>query len=331
MEFQKSLRLSAFARKMKLQTQIPLQPQEHNQVDYKSKIVLLGSCFSENIGDKFRYNKFQSLVNPFGILFHPLAIENLITRSINKAYYTEEDLYFHNEQWCCLDAHSKLNKTSKEELLKVLNTQIDETHQQLINASHVVITLGTSWVYRHIASDTVVANCHKLPQKQFLKELLSIEQITEALKAVVSLVRSINPKVTFLFTVSPVRHIKDGFIENTRSKSYLFAAIHNIIEPRTHLYYFPSYEIMTDELRDYRFYNADMIHPNQVAINYIWEKFKFVWLSEEALKISDTVSSIQAKKAHRPFNPASVAHQQFISKLESEIKDLRTKYPHIFF
>ncbi len=316
---------------MKLQTQIPLQTQQHNQIDYNSKIVLLGSCFSENIGEKFNYFKFQACINPFGILFHPLAIENLITRSISKEYYTEEDLYFHNEQWCCLDVHSKLNKTSKEELLKVINTQIDATYQELINASHVVITLGTSWVYRHIASDSIVANCHKLPQKQFLKELLSLEQITESLSAIVSLVKSINPKVAFLFTVSPVRHLKDGFVENTQSKAHLIAAIHNVVDPRKHLYYFPSYEIMMDELRDYRFYTADMLHPNNVAIDYIWEKFKTVWLTEEGLKTSEIVASIQAKKAHRPFNATSQAHQEFLFKLQSEIDVLCTKYSHISF
>ncbi len=316
---------------MKLQTQIPLQTQQHNQIDYNSKIVLLGSCFSENIGEKFNYFKFQACINPFGILFHPLAIENLITRSISKEYYTEEDLYFHNEQWCCLDVHSKLNKTSKEELLKVINTQIDATYQELINASHVVITLGTSWVYRHIASDSIVANCHKLPQKQFLKELLSLEQITESLSAIVSLVKSINPKVAFLFTVSPVRHLKDGFVENTQSKAHLIAAIHNVVDPRKHLYYFPSYEIMMDELRDYRFYTADMLHPNNVAIDYIWEKFKTVWLTEEGLKTSEIVASIQAKNAHRPFNATSQAHQEFLFKLQSEIDVLCTKYSHISF
>ena len=316
---------------MNLQTIIPLKKQQHNQLGYNSKIMLFGSCFSENIGEKFKYYKFQTTINPFGILFHPLAIENLITRSINKDYYAEDDLHFHNEQWCCLDAHSKLNNASKEVLLDVLNTQIEEMHNDLFNASHIIITLGTSWVYRHIASDEIVANCHKIPQKQFLKELLSVAQITESLEAIISLVKSVNPNITFLFTVSPVRHIKDGFVENTQSKSHLLAAIHQVVEPRAQLYYFPSYEIMMDELRDYRFYNADMLHPNEVAINYIWEKFKMVWLTEDAFKISETVAAIQAKKAHRPFNPNSEAHQNFLLKLQVDIKDLQDKYPFLNF
>jgi len=316
---------------MNLLTKIPLKPQQHHQLDYNSKIMLFGSCFSENIGETFKYYKFQTTVNPFGILFHPLAVENLITKAINKDYYSKEDLEFHNEQWCCLEAHSKLSTTSSAALLEVLNRQIEKAHNDLLNASHIIITLGTSWVYRHIASDKIVANCHKIPQKQFLKELLSVAQITESLEAIISLVKSVNPNITFLFTVSPVRHIKDGFIENTRSKSHLLAAIHQVIEPRAQLYYFPSYEIMMDELRDYRFYNSDMLHPNEVAINYIWEKFKTVWLTDDALKVLETVAAIQAKKAHRPFNPNSEAHQAFLSKLHLEIENLHKQFPHISF
>lgn len=316
---------------MKLQTKIQLQTQQHNQLDYNSKIILFGSCFSENIGEKFEYFKFKTTVNPFGILFHPLAIENLITRSIHKNYYSEADLHFYNEQWCCLDAHSKLKETSQEALLAVLNSQIDETYNQLKSANHIVITLGTSWVYRLIESDKIIANCHKLPQKQFLKELLSVEQISESLEAIISLVKSINPEVSFVFTVSPVRHIKDGFVENTQSKSHLLAATHQVVESRNRLYYFPSYEIMMDELRDYRFYNADMLHPSEVAINYIWEKFKFVWLSEDASKILEKVTSIQARKSHRPFNSNSEAHQKFILKLQSDIENLQTEFPFFNF
>lgn len=316
---------------MNLQTKLKLKPQPTNQLDYNSKVVLLGSCFSENIGKKFEDLKFQSTVNPFGILFHPLAIENLVKRAIHKDYYSEEALHFQNEHWCCLDAHSKFNTPSKEELLATLNTTIDNTHLRLANATHIIITLGTSWVYRHITSDAIVANCHKLPQRQFQKELLSVDTIAASLEAIVSLVKHVNPKITFLFTVSPVRHIKDGFVENTRSKSHLLTAIHQLVESRKQLYYFPSYEIMMDELRDYRFYNSDMIHPSDVAIDYIWETFKSVWLSEDAQKTSETVASIQAKKSHRPFNPNSQAHQEFILKLQAEIDELQEKHPFFNF
>ncbi|MDN3494081.1 GSCFA domain-containing protein [Winogradskyella bathintestinalis] len=316
---------------MNLQTKIPLKSQQHNQIDYNAKIMLLGSCFSENIGEKFKYFKFQSSVNPFGILFQPLAIENLITRSINKDYYSEFDIHYHNEQWSCLDAHSKLNQASKVDLLKALNEQVDETYNQLITANHIIITLGTSWVYRYLETNKIVANCHKLPQKQFLKELLSVEQISESLEAIVSLARSINPKVSFLFTVSPVRHIKDGFVENTQSKSHLLAAIHQIVEPRNQLYYFPSYEIMMDELRDYRFYNTDMLHPNTVAIDYIWTQFKNVWISNSGQELMKTIDEIQRGLSHKPFSPNSEAHLKFLKALHLKIETLKDQYPNIIF
>lgn len=316
---------------MDLQTNIKLDKQPHNQIDYDSKLMLLGSCFSENIGVKFDYHKFQSTINPFGILFHPIAIENLITRSINEDFYSEEEVVGQKGIYSCFDAHSRLNELSKAQLLENLNTQLSETLNQVKSATHIVITLGTAWVYRHIASDNIVANCHKIPQKQFLKELLSIEEIVASLEKTIALIRSVNPKVNFMFTVSPVRHIKDGFVENTKSKSHLIAAIHQIVEPRTQQYYFPSYEIVIDELRDYRFYNEDMLHPNNLAIDYIWEKFKSVWLTESALKTAEQVVAIQTKKAHRPFNPNSEAHKQFSGKLQTEIETLQNQYPHIKF
>ena len=259
---------------MKLQTTITLQAQQHNQIDYDSSIFLLGSCFVENIGHKLDYFKFQNLQNPFGILFQPIAIEKLITNAVNEKEYTEGDIFFHNEQWHSFDAHSKLSQASNQDFIADLNKQINLTAKQLNNSSHIIITLGTAWVYRHINTDALVANCHKVPQKKFLKELLTVNEITESLQSIVELIRSVNKKASILFTVSPVRHLKDGFVENTQSKAHLIAGIHQVVEPRHHLHYFPSYEIMMDELRDYRFYAEDMIHPNQTAINYIWEKFK---------------------------------------------------------
>ena len=316
---------------MKLQTNIKLQKQPHHQIDYTSKLMLLGSCFSENIGGKFAYHKFQSEVNPFGILFHPVAIKNLITRSINEDFYSEEELVHQNEIYSCFDAHSKLNALSKAQLLENLNAQLNETLHQVKSASHIIITLGTAWVYRHIATDKIVANCHKISQKQFLKELLSVEDVVASLESIIALVRSVNSKVNFIFTISPVRHLKDGFVENNRSKAHLLSAIHQVVEPRKQLFYFPSYEIMMDELRDYRFYNQDMIHPNDLAIDYIWETFKTVWLTEDAVETSKKIASIQTKKAHRPFNQNSEAHQKFLGNLQLEIAQIKKELPHIKF
>ena len=253
---------------MKLQTQIPLKKETKNQIAYQSKILLLGSCFSENIGDKLSYFKFQSTQNPFGILFHPKAIENFITNAINEKKYLDDDLIFQNETWHSFDAHSSLSSVNKNELLNKLNASISITNRALKEASHIIITLGTSWVYRFIETDAIVANCHKIPQKKFLKKLLLVEEITKSLAAILVLLKSVNKDISVLFTVSPVRHLKDGFIENTQSKAHLIAAIHQVLEHQN-VSYFPSYEIMMDELRDYRFYAEDMIHPNKTAINYI--------------------------------------------------------------
>ena len=315
---------------MKLQTKIPLKRKTQNLIDYQSNILLLGSCFSENIGDKLSYFKFQSIQNPFGILFHPKAIENLITNTSNKKVYSSDDLIYQNEIWHSFDAHSSLSSASENELLNKLNVAISLTNKKIKEASHIVITLGTSWVYRYIETDTIVANCHKIPQKKFLKELLSVSEISESLARSISLIKSINSDAAVIFTISPVRHLKDGFIENTQSKSHLIAAIHTLVNKQD-VSYFPSYEIMMDELRDYRFYAEDMIHPNKTAINYIWRKFIDTWFSEETKSIMKEIDEIQKGLLHRPFHEDSKLHQQFLLKLEQKKSSLQERLPFINF
>ncbi|WP_194765953.1 GSCFA domain-containing protein [Tamlana sp. I1] len=317
---------------MNLQTKIPLEKRSDATLDYHSKLLLFGSCFSENIGDKLAYFKFQNHQNPFGILFHPLAIKTLIAKAISNKTYSESDVFFQNEQWHCFDAHSKLSDVSKENLIKTLNETLVATHEQLKNATHIIITFGTAWVYRFLETQNVVANCHKIPQKQFKKTLLSVEEVYNVLEVTVELIKSVNPECNIIFTVSPVRHLKDGFVENTQSKAHLVAAIHQLLKLNSNkLFYFPSYELMMDELRDYRFYNEDMVHPNPLAIQYIWERFKKVWISDSALKTMDTVEGIQKALQHKPFNANSKAHEQFLKQLEIKKEALQKEYSHIVF
>lgn len=316
---------------MELQTKIPLQAQQYNQIDYHSNIFLIGSCFVENMSNKLDYFKFQNTCNPFGILFHTKAIETFIANAINEKKYSEKDIFFHDERWHCFEAHSKLSNPSKDILLEELNKQTRSTTHQLSTATHVVITLGTSWVYRFIEDDKIVANCHKVPQKQFLKELLSVDEVVNSLQAILVLLKQVNPKVSIIFTVSPIRHIKDGFVENNLSKSHLISGIHQVINERENTYYFPSYEIMMDELRDYRFYAKDMIHPSEMAINYIWEKFQQIWLASEASTTMDEVDKIQKRLLHKPFNPNSKSHQQFLQDLEEKKSMLQLQFPYIQF
>lgn len=294
--------------------------------------MLLGSCFAENMGEKFEYFKFQTIVNPFGIIFNPVSLEKLIRRSIEKRKFTENDIFFHNELWHCYDVHSELSNSDKSFFLNSLNELINSTHQQLNDSTHIIITLGTSWVYRNIESNEIVANCHKVSQKQFIKELLTIHQIDESIENIISLVHSVNPNCKFIFTVSPVRHIKDGFIENTLSKAHLISAIHKIINhhplPNT---YFPAYEIMMDELRDYRFYGEDMLHPNQTAIDYIWIQFFQNYISESEFGLMNDICSIQKGLNHQPFNPNTESHQKFIDGLTQKMQLIKNQYPFIKF
>lgn len=315
---------------MKFQTQIPLKPQTDNLINYHSNLLLLGSCFVENIGEKFNYFKFKSLQNPFGILFNPKAIETLLSSAIEHKYYTESDLIFHNEQWHCFDAHSKLSETSKDELLDNLNASLKQTAQQIQQATHVIITLGTSWVYRYNNTKAYVANCHKIPQKEFDKVLLTVNEVKESLDHVKGLIQSVNPDVKIIFTVSPVRHIKDGFVENTQSKAHLISAIHQLVNQKD-IFYFPSFEIMMDELRDYRFYNDDMLHPSPVAIQYIWEKFISIWMSVETHKTMELVDEVQKGLLHKPFNPDSEAHKVFLKRLEIKKETLQKSFQNINF
>jgi hypothetical protein len=318
---------------MQFRTQIPI-PKSNYPLDYNSKIVSLGSCFAVNMAEKLDYFKFQNSCNPVGILFHPTAIEKLIDFAVSGKQFTENDIFFHNERWHCFDVHSDLSNSNKEELINNLNTIIKSTNQQITESTHFVITYGTSWVYRNIESDSIVANCHKVPQKQFMKELLSVEEIEESIANTIKLIHSVNTNCNIIFTVSPVRHIKDGFVENQVSKANLISALYSALQvplSGAEGAYFPSYEIMMDELRDYRFYAEDMLHPNQVAIDYIWKRFKETTISETVFAVMDEVENIQKSLSHKPFNPDSESHLKFESKVREKITKLENQYSFMKF
>ena len=316
---------------MNFTTKIPIT-QNANPIDYNSKIVSFGSCFAENMGDKLLYYKFQTQVNPFGIIFNPFSIEKLIERVVLQRYFTKDDIFFFNERWHCYEVHSELSDADAEVFLSKLNQILLDTQKQLQQATHIIITYGTSWVYRHIETNGIVANCHKVPQKQFSKELLSIDSIQKSIQNTVSLIATLNPKCNFIFTVSPVRHLKDGFVENQVSKAHLIAAIYATTNTKQQtLNYFPSYEIMMDELRDYRFYADDMMHPSPMAIDYIWERFAATQIDASAITTMELVQTIQKGLAHRPFNPNSESHQKFEANLKEKIATLEAQYSFMKF
>jgi lysophospholipase L1-like esterase len=319
---------------MQFRTQIPLS-KSNNPIDYNSKVLSFGSCFAENMADKFDYFKFQNETNPFGIIFNPVSIEKVIEIVVQEKWFTEKDVFFHNERWHSFEVHSDLSNSDRQELLETLNKAISQTNKHLKEATHIIITYGTSWIYRNLQSDEIVANCHKVPQKQFSKELLPVDVIQKSIQNTIDLIQTLNPGINLIFTISPVRHIKDGFAENQLSKSHLFTAVYQVLKtynPKLITQnYFPSYEIMMDELRDYRFYTEDMLHPNQVAIDYIWHKFSENYMTEESISLMQEVDEIQKSLRHRSFNPESEQHQKFLAKLQQKINSLGERWPNIKF
>lgn len=310
---------------MDFTTKVPIA-NAASPIDYTSKIVSLGSCFAENMADKFDYFKFQNVVNPFGIIFNPVSIEKLIHRAVHHIPFTENDVFEHNQMWHCFEVHSECSEVSKAAILTKLNAVLDAFSVQLSTATHIIFTYGTSWIYRNKASNQIVANCHKVPQNQFQKELLSVTAIQQSIQNTTDLIHHLNPGCQFVFTVSPVRHIKDGFVENNVSKAHLLSAVY-----QSGADYFPSYEIMTDELRDYRFYAADMLHPNLVAIDYIWERFSGAFMQKQTHAIMQQVAAIQRDLQHKPFQPGSESHRKFLESLQQKIESLTQKLPQIRF
>lgn len=316
---------------MQLQTIVPIKPLE-NKIDYHSKIVSVGSCFAVNISQKLKEFQFQQSVNPLGILFHPVAIARLIDFAVENKTFTEEDVFFHNEIWSCFDAHSDMNELDKQDIIDALNKKSKQFRQNIAEATHGIITFGTAWVYRKIDTQQLVANCHKVPQKEFTKELLSVEDCKNAIASIEKGIRKLNPNIQIIYTISPVRHIKDGMVENQRSKSHLIAALHEHLDSFSKKnYYFPSYELVMDEMRDYRFYGKDLIHPNEYAIDYIWEKFVEHAIDPAILPTMKLVDEVQKGLAHRPFNPYTEAHQKFLDKLAQKLDVLLEQYPFMNF
>jgi len=314
---------------MKFRTEITIQKQI-NQIDYNSEMVLYGSCFTENIEDHFNYFKFKNASNSHGILFNPKSIERAINDCVNKKEYTQNDLDYFEEVWLSFNHHTKFSSTYLTKILSQINNNIKQSHIALTKASHILITLGTSWAYRNKESENLVANCHKIPQRSFEKEIISVDENTAILNQIIADIQTINKKAIVIFTVSPVRHLKDGFVENTQSKARLHTAIHRVADNKK-TYYFPSYEIMMDDLRDYRFYNNDLLHPSESAMKYIWGKFKDTWISNESYPLMKKIDGIQKSLLHKPFREDSEKHQDFLKKLSHEIDGVSKKYDHIHF
>ena len=310
---------------MKFRTEIKI-PHYPIPLNYHSKIFGLGSCFTVNISEKLDFYKFQNKINAFGTVFNPYSITNIVKRVVKQDFFTEKDLFFHENLWKSYELHSQFNSIEKDEFLKNANQKIKENHTFLKQTNFVIFTFGTAWVYVLKENGKIVSNCHKVPQKHFDKRLLKIDEIANEISSEIELIKSINNDIKFLLTISPVRHLKDGFTENQRSKSRLIEAVHQVVD-NEQIFYFPSYEILMDDLRDYRFYNTDLLHPNEQAVEYIWEKFKDSLIDKTIFPIMQEVEQINKQLAHRNFQ-----RNQFVEpKLLKKIKILQDKLPWVEF
>lgn len=314
---------------MNFKTEFIVQPFSY-KITYKDKICFLGSCFAENISSYFEQLRFQTIKNPFGIIYHPFAIQKIIETAFNTEAL-DDQIFNHDGIWSHFIAHSTLSSPDKEKLISNLIEAKKQTKKVIEESDFIFISLGTAWVYKHIEKDIIVNNCHKLPQKQFEKHLMGLSDVNEALNQIIQNICRVNSHAKLIFTLSPIRHLKDGFVENQSSKSILHLAIQDVIKKHKKTFYFPSYELLLDDLRDYRFYKNDFVHPNELALNYIWLKFKETFFNKDTLELIDEVENINKRLNHRAFNPDSKASIAFKDKTKKMIKTLKTRHPEIVF
>ena len=298
------------------------------KINHSHRLFLIGSCFTEQIGNKLSNCKFQIIDNPNGILFNPISISESIQNYIDNKQYTPDDLFLNNEIWGSWDHHTRFSSVSQDECLSKINQSQSHAHQFLKTTDWILITLGSSFVYE-LKDGNVVANCHKVPTDKFNKKLLNSGEIKSCLKSTIESLRIFNPGIKIIFTISPVRHLRDGFIENNRSKSNLINAVHDITNDYSNAFYFPAYELIIDDLRDYRFFAEDMVHPNYQATNYVWEKFIYTCIDDSSKELMKEIGMITSARNHKPFNPTSEQHQQFLKNNLQRSISLQELYPYL--
>jgi len=299
-------------------------------INHQHKLLLIGSCFTENIGTKLKQHKFSILENPNGILFNPTSISKSLNSYIENKQYSSDDLFYENESWHSWQHHSRFSNPDKDAAIQVINQSQTEAHHFLKQADWILITLGSAFVYI-TKNGEPVANCHKVPTDKFNKHLLSIDEVVTLLNNIIQQLLEFNPKLKIIFTISPVRHLRDGFVENNRSKATLIHAVHQLVNQSDRFFYFPAYELVIDDLRDYRFYAEDMVHPNYTATNYVWDKFVSTCIDEPSQKLMKEINEINAAKNHKPFNPTSSQHKKFLQTNFEKVKKLQVAYPYINF
>lgn len=299
------------------------------KISYEDKILTFGSCFSDNIGNKLKDSFLITDINPFGVLYNPASIQNSIQVLLNKKKFVEGDLFQSRNLWNSY-AHSTLfSSPDVNEVLSNINSRIDNAINFVNDGSVLLITFGTAWVFEHVENKTVVSNCHKQPASVFYRKRLDVEQIVNSFALLFDKLRLVNPDLRIVLTVSPIRHWKDGANENNVSKAILLLAVNELQSIFSFVHYFPAYEIMLDELRDYRFYADDMFHPSTLAINYIWQRFTETYFSVSDRELIKKLEQLQKDMQHRPIHPESPEMVGFESNLRKRKSDLIKEYPFL--
>jgi hypothetical protein len=316
---------------MKFKLTLDAKPSKY-PIEYGDKLLLIGSCFTENIGAKFKTHLFELSENPYGILFNPVSVINAFTEIMELRKYQSEDLFLHNDLWHSWNHHSRFSALEKELAIDQINHTIVEAHDFLKSANQLVITLGSAWLY-HLTNEAplgngqVVANNHKGPINWFYKSLMQPIDLLEKLDDLVKRLQTFNPKLHIIFTISPVRHLREGLIENNRSKAVLIHAVHELVSQSNRVDYFPAYEYVMDDLRDYRFYAEDLVHPNFAASGYVWDKLVETYMEPKTQTIMKQIAELQLAMNHKPFFTGSAEHQKFLQSCILKTETLMAAHP----
>jgi hypothetical protein len=315
---------------MNFHLQFPIKPFSE-KINYKQKMLFVGSCFAENIGELMQEQKYNAMLNPHGILYNPISLSHAINSYIENKKQNENDLFFASELWNSWEHHSRYSNSNKQDCLNGINTEIQQAHVQLKNAEWLFVTFGSAYVYKHVERGAYVGNCHKIAQKYFEKKLLSADEIVKEYTKLLERLKKNNPSLKIIFTVSPVRYIRDGMVENNLSKAHLLSAVHELVNKHSNCFYFPAYELVMDDLRDYRFYKSDLVHPNEQAIEYVFEKFRESIFDDETNLLYAEIKNIINAKKHRPVNEQAEAHKKFKSNILTICAHLSKEHPYIDF
>lgn len=295
-------------------------------IQHKMEGLAIGSCFVYNIGGWLQKVKFNLLLNPFGITYNPISIGHQLSLLTKNSSYHSDQLFQHQEHWHSFDHHSSFSDIDKDLVVEKINNAFSKAVIQLKQADYLLLTFGTAHIYTHRKTQQVVSNCHKIPNSEFEKKRISVKEIMHCWEPIIQNLKNTSPQLKIIFTVSPIRHLKDGIVENQKSKATLLLAIDNMVRQFDTCFYFPAYEIMIDDLRDYRFYGKDMIHPSDIAIDYIKDKFADCYLDKKSRQLVDEIVKIQKAVEHKSFQPTSVAHQHFVKKTVEKMEILEKEY-----